>query len=84
MKKTRRLLDEYRFPGFRPLPAIKGKFGDNKARIIQFIRLQKKLSAAIAVLAIKASTTEKSVWYVICPVVMLGFIWKWRSDVSIV
>jgi len=34
MKKIKRLLDEYRFPGFRPLAVIKGKFGDNKARII--------------------------------------------------
>lgn len=34
MEKKRRLLDEYRFPGFSPIAEIKGIFGDSKARVI--------------------------------------------------
>ena len=32
-KKPRRLLDEYSFPGFRPLPRVVGAFGDPHDRI---------------------------------------------------
>ncbi|MDP2815083.1 MAG: hypothetical protein Q8O19_00205 [Rectinemataceae bacterium] len=46
MRKKRRLLDEYRFSGFRPRAEIKGVFGDSKARIIRLERRQKKLYAA--------------------------------------
>jgi len=42
MKKQRDLLDEYRFPGFRPRPNIQGIFGDPKARVIRLERIQKK------------------------------------------
>ena len=31
MGKKRRLLDEYQFPGFRPMSKIQGIFGDPKA-----------------------------------------------------
>ena len=48
MKKIKKLLDEYCFPGFRPKAGVKGKFGDNKARIIQLARRQKKRTAAVA------------------------------------
>ena len=41
MGKKRRLLDEYRFPGFGPRAEIKGIFGDSKARVIHFNRTQK-------------------------------------------
>ena len=33
MGKKRRLEDQYRFPGFRPDPTVRGIFGDPKARI---------------------------------------------------
>ncbi len=56
MKKIKKLLDEYRFPGFRPLAVVKGKFGDNKARIVQLVRRQKKLLAAFAELLTAVST----------------------------
>ncbi|MEW5746110.1 MAG: hypothetical protein AB1805_11820, partial [Nitrospirota bacterium] len=60
MGKKRRLLDEYRFPGFRPRADIKGRFGDPKARIIQLERTQKKQSAAVAVQCIEAITTRRN------------------------
>jgi len=41
MEKRRRLLDEYRFPGFSPRAEIKGIFGDPKARVIRLKRTQK-------------------------------------------
>jgi len=78
MKKIKKLLDVYAYPGFRPLSAIKGIFGDNKARIITLVRRQKKLCVdAVALLTI-VSTTARSGESEICPVAMSGFIWKWR------
>jgi hypothetical protein len=41
MRKTRRLLDEYRFPGFRPKAAMQGIFGKPEFRVIQLERRQK-------------------------------------------
>ncbi|MBF8277140.1 MAG: hypothetical protein HW390_2213 [Candidatus Brocadiaceae bacterium] len=41
MRKKRRLLDEYRFPGFSPRAEIKGIFGDPKARLVILKRVQK-------------------------------------------
>ena len=40
-KHPRRLLDAYRFPGFRPQATIKGVFGDPKARVISLVRQKK-------------------------------------------
>ena len=48
MRRTKRLLDEYRFPGFRPVAKIKGKFGDSYALIIPLKRRQKKQHVAVA------------------------------------
>lgn len=84
MKKTKRLLDEYRFPGFRPLSAVKGKFGDNKARIIKLVRLQKKRFAAVAARPTRASMTGKPGWSGIYPAVMPEFILKSRYGGSTV
>lgn len=41
MRKTKRLLDEYRHPGCRPRAKLKGKFGDRQARVIVLERRQK-------------------------------------------
>jgi hypothetical protein len=71
-------MDEYRFPGFRPLTAVKGKFGDNKARVIQLARLQKKPHAAAAERSAKVSTTGKQKMSGICPAAMPEFISPWR------
>jgi hypothetical protein len=62
MGKRRRLLGEYRFPGYRPNEEIRGVFGDPKARIIRLERAPKK----------------RFVGSEICPVGMPGYIWRWR------
>jgi hypothetical protein len=33
-KRKQRLDDTYAFPGFRPLPTVRGIFGDPKARVV--------------------------------------------------
>ena len=82
MGKKKRLLDEYRFPGFRPKAEIKGIFGDSKARVIQLVRTQKKRYAVVMVQCIGVITTRKYVECETCPVKRCGFIWRWRFGVS--
>lgn len=84
MKKINKLLDVYAHPGFRPLSALKGIFGDNKARIITLVRLQKKLCAGVAEHLTKVSMTAKSDGSGTCPVAMSGSIWKWKCGGSTV
>lgn len=84
MKKSKKLLDEYRFPGFRPLATIKGKFGDKKAKIIKLVRVQKKLFVGYVARFIKTFMTVKHDWSGICLVVMLEFIWKLKCGELIV
>ena len=79
MKKQRRLLDEYRFPGFRPRAKIRGLFGDPKARIIRLDRTQKKRFVDVAEPCIEVITIKASDGYEICPAEIPGFIWKWMS-----
>lgn len=78
MRKIKKLLDEYRFPGFRPRAAVKGRFGDNKARIIELIRRQKKLFAGVAELSIRVFTTERIELLGICPAAMPEFTYQWK------
>ena len=78
MGKKRRLLDEYRFPGFGPRAEIKGIFGDSKARVIRLKRIQKKRYAGVVERFIGVITTRRCVGYGIYPVEMHGFTWKWR------
>jgi len=80
MKKIKKLLDAYRFSGFRPLANLKGKFGDNKARIIQLTRLEKKLRAVVVEQFLRVSTTEKKGWSEICLAVTSEFICRWKYD----
>jgi len=80
MSKTRRLEDEYQFPGFRPLAQVQGIYGDPYARVIRLIRRQKKQAAASAEPFTKASTIGRLVVFAICPVATRGFIWRWRFD----
>lgn len=42
LKRPRRLVDAYAFAGFRPLPTVRGVFGDPKARVITLVRRSKK------------------------------------------
>ncbi len=74
-------MDEYRFPGFRPVAKIKGKFGDPKARIITLKRRQKKQYVAIAEPFIKAIMTTRHDLFVIYHVVANGFICRWTYAV---
>lgn len=76
MKKNKKLLDEYRFPGFRPLAVVKGKFGDHKARIVQLVRRQKKLFAAAAEPFIAASMTAGRKLPETCLAATLEFMWR--------
>ena len=78
MGKKRRLLDEYRFPGFGPRAEIKGIFGDVKARVIRLKRTQKKQPVGVVERFIGVITTRRYVGYGIYPVEMHGFTWKWR------
>ena len=80
MSKIKRLLDEYHFPGFYPKAAIKGKFGDPKAKVIPLARRQKKLFADVAEHLIKASMTGKPNLSGTCPAEMQEFICKWKYE----
>ncbi|MBM4307130.1 MAG: hypothetical protein FJ123_10375 [Deltaproteobacteria bacterium] len=76
MGKQRRLLDEYRFPGYRPRAEIRGVFGDPRARVIPLERTGKKRYAVVAERSIGVITTRRYVGYGICPVGTLGSIWR--------
>ena len=67
LKRQRRLQDAYRFAGFRPLAAIRGVFGDPKARVITLVRRSKKQSVVPAAKRIRGGTTEGSGRHAICP-----------------
>jgi hypothetical protein len=82
MRKKRRLLDEYFFPGFYPTAEIQGIFGDSRARIIQLKRRQKKVRVAIVGRTPVCFTIGRSVEFEICLAQSLGFIWSWRSGES--
>jgi hypothetical protein len=58
MAKFKRLQDLYRFPGFVPLPTIRGVFGDPRAVVITLQRRRKKLSVSAAAKRIAAITTS--------------------------
>ncbi len=78
MEKKRKLLDEYRFPGFRPRAGVHGVFGDPKARVIRLERRQKKRSVDVVEKHTEAITTRRFGGYEICPVGMHGYTWKWK------
>jgi hypothetical protein len=79
MEKKRQLLDEYRFPGFRPRAYVYGVFGDPKARVIQLERTQKKQTVDVVGKYTEAITTGRFGGYEICRVEMHGYTWKWKS-----
>jgi hypothetical protein len=78
MKKTRRLLDEYRFPGFSPRAGIKGIYGDPQALLISLSRTEKKRHADNAGRFIGAITTQQRGGYAIYPAATGEYAWKWR------
>jgi hypothetical protein len=81
-KPQRRLLDTYAFPGFRPQAAVKGVFGDPKARIVTLHRRAKKRAAGAAVARIGRGTTGRSGAFAIYPAAIPGSISSSRSDGS--
>lgn len=76
MGKKRQLVDEYRFPGFRPQARIKGEFGDPKARIVRLERTQKKQSVDVVGKYTEIITTRRYDESGIYHVEMHGFIWR--------
>lgn len=78
MGKKRKLLDEYRFPGFRPRAEIQGVFGDPKARVIRLKRTQKKQYAGNVARFIGIITTRRFAEYGIYLVGMHGYMWSWK------
>jgi len=76
--KRKRLLDAYRFPGFRPLEQVRGVFGDPQARVITLVRRSKKRSAVRVVGCIEGGTIAEHVRYATCLAGGIGSIWSSR------
>ena len=74
MAQFKRLRDLYRFPGFVPLPRIRGIFGDPLAVLITLQLRRKKRCALSAVRCIAATTTSGHDGYAIFPVATNGSI----------
>jgi hypothetical protein len=68
MAKFKLLHDLYRFPGFIPLPRVRGLFGEPLAVVITLQRRRKKHSAASAAWRITAITTNDRDAFAISPV----------------
>jgi hypothetical protein len=62
MPKLKRLQDVYRFPGFTPLAAVRGIFGNPMAVVVSLRRRRKKHGAVFAVKGIAPSTTNVPGW----------------------
>ena len=77
-KQVRRLLDAYRFPGFRPQATVKGVFGDPKARIVTLVRRGKKRCAVAAVIGSPAGTTTSDDVFGTCHVATHASGWNLR------
>ena len=61
MQKQQRLVDEYKYTGFRPLSTIRNHPMDPDARIIVLRRRQKKQSVAVVAKFIIRFMTERHV-----------------------
>jgi hypothetical protein len=68
MAKFKSLPDLYRFPGFVPLPQVRGLFADPLAVVITLQRRRKKRSAVSAAKSIAAITTSAHDRFAIFPV----------------
>ena len=78
-RKSKRILDAYRFPFFCPLEKIRGIFGDSKARIITLVRRSKKQSATPVVELTLFGTTKGSDGFATSPVATRASIWRSKS-----
>ena len=79
-RKRKRLLDKYRFPGFRPQEVVKGVFGDPRARVITLVRRSKKRPVASAAGCNRVGTTASGGACAICPVPIRAFTSISRCD----
>ena len=75
--KSKRLRDTYRFPGFVPLAAVQGVFGDPKAVILKLSRRRKKRCAVNVVSGVAVATTTDHSKCGICHAEIDVFTWKW-------
>jgi hypothetical protein len=78
MRKTRRLLDTYRFPGFRPEASVHGMFGDPMARVVSLRRLRKKRLVAPVGTCSEPSTITSRAASATCPVATPACSWSSR------
>lgn len=81
-RRPRLLLDEYRFPSFRPLPVVRGIFGDPGTRVISLARREKKQSAGAVVRSNAVGTTGERGGFETSPAAMSGSISIWKSGES--
>jgi len=79
MQKRQRLVDEYTYPGFRPLSTIRNHLVDPDARIVVLRRRQKKQSAGVVGKFIIRSMTGKLVLSGTSPAGTVAYISKWKS-----
>jgi len=76
--KRKRLLDAYRFAGFRPLEEVRGVFGDPKVRVVTLVRRSKKQFARNVVGRTWVGTTDPRGACAIFPAATHGSIWNSR------
>ncbi len=80
LPKHKRLIDAYRFAGFRPLESVRGIFGDPKAHIVTLVRRSKKLSARSVAERTQVGTTAPRGEFAICPAATRGSISNSKYD----
>ena len=80
LPKQKRLLDAYRFAGFRAQVSVRGVFGDSKARIVTLVRGSKKRSARRVAERTRAGTTAPRDEPATCRVATRGSIWNSKCD----
>lgn len=78
--QKKRLLDAYRFPGFRPLDEIRGVFGDPFARVVTLVRRSKKHAAECVAANIRAGMTDVFDAFATCHAGHCGYTWSSRFD----
>ena len=82
-KRKRRLWDAYAFPGFRPLPTVRGVLGDPKARVITLRRRSKKRVVGRVVEYTGVGTTDASDGSGTLLAATCASTWKWKCDACI-
>ncbi len=75
--KSKRLRDAYRFPGFVPLAAVHGVFGDPKAVVLSLSRRRKKQRAVSVVGGAAVTTITGRGECGIYRAATDGYTWKW-------